>query len=182
MGVLDKYSDLRLKDIAEQLHIDYYKVLSAIASKAGALMAELKTADINHILAHYTAHCEKVLQLVSICIADRQEHMMPYLDELQEKDATGHNCANCSGNCDMGHKAQLIALQDSHRQLCNMLQEMNHAALPLYSTSHNYPLLYKLLRCEMQLLDTVVRELMFVEEASLLPGIIQSQKRINVYS
>jgi hypothetical protein len=171
---------LSLKELADKLHVDYYDVISAMVQQAADKQAELSRLDIHQVTQNYTDTCGKLLQAISYYLYDRKEMLTPYLHQLYDKDATGHNCAACSGNCEIGHKSHLVTLRESHLKILSLLSELQVVALPLYSNL-SYPLIYKTLRDEMLLIEIVLKELLYVEEAFLMTSIIRSQRKINVH-
>lgn len=178
---LKDYAHQSLLQVAEKLHVDYYSVLNAIVKAAGDKLAELKQIDVQRYTAQYTQACEAVLCCIQQYLHDRKDVLIPYVKELHQKDAGGHNCSSCSGSCDMGHLSHFAALRESHKKLTEMLHDLQMSTIPLYSNI-GFPAVYVTLRCEMQLLDAIVRELIYMEEAHLMPGIVKSQKKINAHN
>jgi len=177
----DNYVHLTLLEVAEKLHIDYYSIINGMVHAAGEKLTELKRIDVHHFTTRYINTCETVLSNIQQYLHERKSVLMPYLKTLHQKDITGHNCSTCSGACDMGHLSHFASLRDSHIKLGEELYQLQLSALPLYSNL-NYPAVYSTLRCEMQLLDSLLRELIYLEEAFLMPGIIKSQKKINAHA
>lgn len=176
-----KYTHLPLHQLAEQLDIDYYNVLAALCKVALEKLQALQGLDVNNVVAEYSGICDRLLKQLKLSMNDRQNALIPYLKSLHEKESTNHNCANCTGTCDMQHSAHLIALKDSHQQISNLLYALQAVQLPSMQNApyHN---LFQSLSNEMKLVDTILCELLSIESANLLPSIITSQKNINVVS
>jgi hypothetical protein len=114
-------------------------------------------------------------------IKARKEKYIPYIAELFQKAETKHDCANCSGNCKVGHSMQLVELRSSNGSIKDILYRLQIVALPLYSETI-YPDAYRVLRNQMALLENNISELFFLEETYLIPKVIEAQKMINVSS
>ncbi len=175
-----EYKTYSLIDIAESLHVNYYDILIAMILRASEMLENLKRLDIHGTAHQYTKTCTDVLKKIQVCMNDRKQALLPYISDLYNKDAAGHNCGICSGACDIGHQFHLMQLHESHKELTKMLFELQYSALPLYSNI-GYPEIYRELRNEMYLVDTIVKELFFLEESNLVPKILESQKKINVH-
>lgn len=174
-----RYDTLSLKDLAEELHLNYYDILAGLLSQATLMLEELKRADLHQTAHTYIETCAEVLDCMKQYLHGRKEQLVPYLQELHSKDAAGHDCRYCKGGCDVPHFAHLMNLQESHGKLRKLFYELQSAALPLYSPML-YPAVYRKLREEMMLIDTIARELFYIEESVVMPKIVQSQKKINV--
>lgn len=175
-----QYDTLSLQELSETLHLNYYDILSAMVTQAKVRLQELKMADMHQTTRQYTDICEKVLACIYQYLHECTQDLLPYLKELHEKDISGHNCSTCQGGCDIRHQSHLMHLEQSHMQLHKLLYELQSAALPLYS-HHPFPSIYRNLRDEMLLIDTILRELFHIEEANMMPKILQSQKKINIH-
>ena len=175
-----EYNHLTLIELSEKLHMDYYDLIVSMVSAAEKKLAELKMLDINGVTAAYTDACNILLIKVRSYLQYQKQALHPYINELFHKETTGHNCGNCSGGCEMGHAAHIITLRDMHISVMNMLHQLQLSALSMYAEGFEYTVLYKALRQEMQLIDTIIRELIYVEETYLLSNIIKAQKTINV--
>ncbi len=174
-----RYDNLSLKDLAERLHLNYYEILSSMIRQATILLGELKHTDLHQTTQRYTNICSQVLECMQLYLHDRREQLVPYMNELHEKDDNLHDCSTCEGNCNVRHYSYLMNLQESHGKLRKLFYELQTGALPLYSSTV-YPAVYRKLRDEMLLIDAIARELMYIEEAEMIPKIVQSQKKINV--
>jgi hypothetical protein len=174
-----KYAHMSLHQLAEKLDIDYYNLIAALCKAASDKLTELKALDVNNVTGEYLVVCERLLKQLNLGIHDRQNTLMPYLKTLHEKEATNHNCANCTGACDMQHSAHLIALKDSHDQITRLLYVLQTVELPMLANAP-YHSLFQALNNEMKLIDAIICELLSVESTHLIPSIITSQKNINI--
>lgn len=180
VSAIKQYDHLTLKDLSDKLNINYYEIIRGLVRKAEEKLAALKNMDLTQITASYTEACEKLLHKISEYLNERRDILKPYLEELQKKQATGHDCSFCSGSCDIGHKSHILMLKESHYQITQLLYKLQSVALPLYANTI-LPPVYRDMRYEMLLIDMILRQLFFTEEASLMPQIIKSQKKINIH-
>lgn len=114
-------------------------------------------------------------------VEQRKLVFVPYLYELSEKSATGHDCANCSGGCDMQHTLKLMEFTDSLRKMQSTLAyiQREFVALERYKESSDAALTW--LRSEVNTLGDLLDELLEKEDA-LIPDIQYAQKNINAHS
>lgn len=175
-----EYSHLSLKELASRLSDDYYQMLSILLPKASEKLNEIKSTEIDGSIINYTDACETLISAVGHHVAHFTNSLLPYLDELHEKNTTGHNCSTCSGQCDMGHSSQLMILTEAHLQITSLLYNVQKYSSPFYVYSH-YPPVYQSLRNEMLVIDDLLKELFSVEETHLISRIITSQRNINAH-
>lgn len=178
---LQQYDTLSLQELSEKLNLNYYDIIADMNRHAVQKLAELKAQDIHQCTSQYTQLCSVALERITKYLHHRKQELVPYLNELHEKDVTGHNCGTCKGGCDIRHHAYLLELQQSHKDICQILYQLQAAALPLYSELPPQGI-YRSLRDEMLLIDTIMKELFHMEEANLIPKMLQSQKKINAGS
>lgn len=178
--LLQHGEDLSLEEITEYFQMNFYDVLKLLCNKAHAQADELKQTDELQFTQVYLGLCNQTLDKINKYIQDFYQYLVPYSKELHTKAVTGHNCANCKGVCDMGHNALLMQMREGHRELQTLLHELQMNALPLYSNLE-YPAVYKMLRNKMQLINMKLRELIYMEEAVLIPKLLESQKKINAH-
>jgi hypothetical protein len=178
---IKQYDRLSLQELSEKLNLNYYDIITDMSHVAMQKLEELKAKDIHQCTSQYTELCSKALEHIARYLHHRKQELLPYLNELHDKDITGHNCSACTGGCDIRHHAYLAELQQSHKDVCQLLYQLQTAALPLYSELPP-PGIYRSLRDEMLLIDTIMKELFHMEEANLIPKMLQSQKKINAGS
>jgi hypothetical protein len=174
------YEQSSLDDMIGYFQLNYYDVISTSGAQAKERLKALWHADEHNLLHTFYQLCEAVLEKVYGYIHDFETQVIPYAKELNEKSNSGHNCAHCSGKCDMGHQALLMQLYHGHQQLQNSLHNLKMGALPLYSNLE-YPVLYKLLRDDLHFIHSKIHDLIYLEEAVLIPKLLESQKKINAH-
>ncbi|MBS1773175.1 MAG: hypothetical protein JST82_09950 [Bacteroidetes bacterium] len=132
-----KYNNLTLPELVDNINTDYYRVIEGFFDSENYSTAQ---------------GLKDFIQL-------RKDIIVPYVYELHGKAATGHDCSNCSGKCEVQHKLKTVEFTGS---INNMKQ------------GESYPAASDM--------AVIINELLFVEEQILLPKIIEAQKEINVYS
>ncbi len=169
-----------LGKLVQDLEKDYYDTILHQCKNAARLLSELQQSEVSPATTLYLSLATKLLDQVQDFLTMRTAVLLPYVAELFTKDVEGHDCNNCSGNCGMKHAAQLMGLKESHQRIKEILYRLQMVAMPLY-TATEYPNAYKMLRNEMMLIDTALTELFYVEEAMLVPKILEAQNHIHAH-
>lgn len=172
------YKSAELEPLVKRLTADYYTKLQAMCSTAAAQAKKLKALEVQQPASHYLDLCSTLTTEVLDFIQLRTETMVPYILTLHSKNATGHDCTNCAGGCNMQHELKLMELKKSHAGLKDILNKLQMAALPLYSETL-YPDAYRVLRNHMALIENGLMELYYAEEAYLIPKVGEAQMNIN---
>jgi hypothetical protein len=179
--LFSQYRHNDLHNLVNKLDKDYYSVLSTLCQTAELLIDELEGMEPQQSTLLYLSLSKKLLSQVNELVMQRIGMLLPYAQELHSKETSGHDCSTCEGGCHIKHSSQLIGLKESHHKIKEILFRLHTVALPLY-TDVDYPSQYKTLRNEMMLIDTALTELFYLEEASLIPKIMEAQKNIHAYN
>ena len=167
-----------MQEVAERLTHDYYDLLDALCANVDSHTREM----LGHALdEEYIRHSNYLVEEVRGFVNERRNVYIPYVFELAEKKATGHNCSTCSGRCDMHHSLRLHELSASQKKIYDianktlalLVEQINH--LPHASQ-------VVALRNEATLLRNKISQLVDYEELFLVPGIKEAQKNINAHS
>ncbi len=176
--LFSQYRHSDLDDLVQKLNNDYYNVLKGlcvnVSNLSGRVLADGAHSSTNLYVSLATKLTEQIDELIGL----RQDVILPYIKDLSVKKVEGHDCRNCSGGCHVEHNAYLFNLKDSHKRIKEILFRLQTVALPLYSDM-DYPASYKTLRNEMMIMDTVLTELFYLEEANLIPRVLEAQKAIH---
>jgi hypothetical protein len=176
-----QYNKIPLTQFVERLRDECYSSIEKICASARKQADLLYSLELQHSTSQYIVMCSKLVEETLDYIKARKEKYIPYIAELFQKAETKHDCANCSGNCKVGHSMQLVELRSSNGSIKDILYRLQIVALPLYSETI-YPDAYRVLRNQMALLENNISELFFLEETYLIPKVIEAQKMINVSS
>ncbi len=166
-----QYEQLTLKALADQLHINYYNILSSMSEQAASLLQELQSADKTQNTLAYAEICKKALSQINVHIYGSRLELLPYLKlhKPERGSDTGYYSYD-RGSSRL--RSYFTQLHDSQKELRQLFYELQVVALPLYSKLR-YPKVYKLLRNKMLLIDTILRELFLLEEGDLIPKMLQ---------
>jgi hypothetical protein len=171
---------LELAALAEQLNAEYYQVIDNLCRSTKKQASRLRELETQQSTSQYVGVCESLCADILLFLENRKENLLPYAQKLSERQATGHDCRSCTGvGCNLQHDVQLIDLKQSHSQVKSFLHRLQMSSLPLYSESI-YPDAYRVLRNQMAIVENGLAELYFLEEAYLIPKVIEAQKGIHV--
>ncbi len=173
-----KFRSYDIDELISRLDTGYYAALDIVCSNARNCASQLSADESHPSIALYTSIYSALLDEIQRLLVFRRTVVIPYVKELVAKVADGHNCKNCSGNCHVGHSAQLLTLMESHNDIKEVLAGLHAAAMPSYGDME-YPVGYKILRNEIAVIDTMLTELFYIEESSLIPKVIEAQNAIN---
>lgn len=174
----DQYGDVTLPHFVEMLTGKIYKSIEQLCESAMQQANKLDKLELHQSTSQYTTLCNNLINDVRLCINERREKYMPYINSLSEKVATNHDCTGCSGSCKLNHDIHLIELKATHSNIKGILYRLQMATLPLY-TETIYPDAYRVLRNQMALIENSLTELFFLEEKYLIPKVAEAQKIIN---
>lgn len=176
-----RYQFSGLLELAERLNEDYYTSVDNLCRNAYNILSRLEQKEEHTSTILYISMSKKFLEQLREFTILRKEIMVPYIGELNKKALEKHDCNTCSGKCTMQHTTQVAGLKESHQKIKEILYRLQMVALPLYSDIQ-YPAEYKKLRNEIMIIDTSLTELFYLEEACLIPKMIEAQRSIHAYS
>jgi len=128
-------------------------------------------ADYIHYVNYFT-------QEVRDFIKGRRVAYVPYIMELAEKNDMEHNCAQCSGNCDMQHLERLFEL---NKTIEKMLSASEYASTEL-AIIYDKELVkedVQVLNSEVLRTNALLRKILKQEVLDLIPKVKEAQRSIN---
>jgi hypothetical protein len=170
-----------LQSLLNRLQDEEYQYIVSLCDRARADILKLKDTDLPDTILTYTDRCENLIGQVSEYMRVRRLVLLPYMLELAEKEEDGHDCRNCSGTCKVGHADHVQRIRNAHDSLRVQLRLLQSSGLPLYSTGL-FPEAYRSLRSAMLLLDIALMEVIFIEESTLIPMLIDLQQKIGAHA
>lgn len=173
-----KFRSYSIDELLNRLDEGYYQALDIICTNARNCAAQLSVEPGHPSLSLYSGIYTDLVGDVQRLLLFRKQVVIPYVQELLAKLQDGHNCKNCSGSCHVGHNAQLMSLVDSHNEIKDILSGLHMAVMPM-DNDLDYPEGYRILRNEIVVINTMLTELFYIEESSLIPTIIEAQRAIN---
>ncbi len=177
------YNHEELQPFVARLNKDYYDVINGLCEIAKKQANKLRELEVHQSASQYVILCCRLIEEIEQHIKARKESFIPYAMKLAEKESDDHDCANCKGGgaCNLQHEMHLVELKESHNRIKDILYRLQMVALPLYSETL-YPDVYRVLRNQMALLENALTELFFIEDAYLIPKVIETQKKIHADS
>ena len=166
--------NVNLRQIVNELSENHYSSLEALSERI-IIHVQQRENKIN--FAEYLNHCAHLCTEVKAFIVERREAYLPYLNELSEKNTTGHDCANCSGRCDMQHNMRMLELTATLKKMKDTTSYIQKE-LDVFKNLGEL----KWLSNEMQLLINMLDDFFIDEETLLIPAIENAQKSINAHS
>ncbi|RYD58308.1 MAG: hypothetical protein EOP56_05130 [Sphingobacteriales bacterium] len=159
-----------LQQVTEKIDLEYYVVIDQLNRNFKALLGGAPATGI------YLDLCRQLCALVSSIMEERRAILVPYLMELQHKEADGHNCSTCSGGCKVQHGIYVASLSGSHAKLRAMIDDVQRCRTSVGEGDAGYRISIYELTVTNALLD-----LFELEEQQLIPEIVKAQKAIHAY-
>ncbi len=179
--LFSKYRQFDLGELIEKLDNDYYQVTEEMCNNAHSHAMQLLQKSNHESTYLYITLCNELTGKIKEYVKLRRSVVKPYVVELHQKDAEGHNCTNCSGKCYSEHSMQMKILVDSHIRIREVLEQLRNGKLREMPDTI-YPLAYRVFSNEITLLESILTELYYLEEVNLIPRVSDAQKKINAYS
>ncbi len=177
--ILSKYIICDLPEVANMLDAEYYDMMHRLCGNAEGYIEHLDAAtdvDTQAYNSYFKNFRDHLLKFVET----RKAVFLPYIDELYNKSATGHNCATCSGRCEVQHGIKILELNSSVEQLRNVAAGLKTSLPSLNNTAFKGEL--KILHNEIELLHNIINELLYLESEVLIPKIKEAQNSIHAYN
>ncbi len=176
------FSDYRqkdLKNLVEDLGKNYYSLLSTLCDSALVYHETLNAEDAHASAKLYLNPGAEFLKHLQDFVNMRTGVVVPYIYELHAKENEGHNCSSCEGQCSFKHAAKLIAIRESQEQIKEKLLKVKQASVHL---DNLFPETYTDLREAITRIESMLSELFYIEESSLVPKIQEAQTNINAHN
>lgn len=171
-----EYGNLDLVDLAEKISMDFNESIIALCHSLENYTGKL---NFDNRYNEYIVLCEALIIKVKEYIDIQENRLSEYVQELSEKNNTGHNCLHCSGKCHVQHKMQLANATYLSREIKRLLADgFEIFPIPDNIQDENF----KQQRLSFMLLDKTITELFYVHESYLMPAILEAQININALS
>ena len=170
-----------LQSLMAYLEKEYYAPIGQMCGRIVACTTEIHQPDVHPSAPLiYASQSKKLAEQVGRYIRLRRRSLLPYLNELAEKEDNGHDCRNCATSCTIRHSTQLADIQDAHRQIRETMDQLRSITPPAPDElRHQYG--EAMLRKEIAVLDEQLSELLYLEETALIPKITEAQKSIHAH-
>jgi hypothetical protein len=178
--IMSDFFSADLHEIVQKLEELYYDQIEVYCGNVERTVASIEVEE-HAASTLYVSLCIKLVEKINHHIRLRKMITIPYVQQLHEKVLTGHDCSTCEDGCQINHKLKAGTVKETHVQIKEMLNRLQLLSKPLY-TDYATPDSYRQLRNDIVLMDTKLTELFYVEDAVLLPRIIEAQRKIHVRS
>jgi hypothetical protein len=161
---------------------DKYAMLETIRQRMDGSLPEVQLSVRDGNMRLYTGLCTNLSTILGQYMRLRRLVLLPYLQELQDKEEDGHDCKSCGGGCSLQHTSQVNSMRQAHAEISEILDHLQPAAIKLSVASQNeHHERYQQLRSDMMQLELQLRELLFIEESALIPRILELQQNIGAH-
>jgi len=164
-----------LATLAGRLEKNYYHIVECQANCVEQLLGHEDTLLCGELYNSLSLH---LVGEIRNQLRYRRDELAPYMRQLHAKMQSGHNCLNCAGDCSAGHGERLESLKAAHQKVKEILYRMSQVSES--PPALRFPnLACRVLKNEIEQLDITLTELFYVEEAVLIPRIMEAQSQIN---
>lgn len=174
--VFSQYRNQSLKELIIQLKKDYYDTIIVNCDHIHHIATELHQEAQNPGDSSYIDKCASLATDIRNDIHMSEVIISPYVEELYEKITSNHNCASCTGKCHLNHSMQMQGIKAAHNRVKELqlrISSISNESLPENAGPT------RILRNEITCLDTILTELSYLEEAILIPRLLDAQTQIN---
>lgn len=174
--LFSQYHKDEARALSARLRNDYYNLIDCLCNCIGTLTEEPVTEEQNELFYSLSKHLVgEIKQEMNY----RELLLIPYINELRDKQLKGHNCLHCAGGCQVDHSIHLHQIKAGHQKVKEILYRIHQITNPApQGTRHLHPKT-RILANEIAQLDTTLTELFYIEDAILIPKIMELQSQIN---
>lgn len=171
------YADSELTELIALINEEYYDKIIDISDNTREYLNHISGLfDVTLYQLHYADAEKELKQFVQL----RKDVYVPYVFELFDKSANGHNCSQCSGRCDVQHSLKNYEFNSSLQHIKQVASHIK-TGLPMLANAP-FDGKLKVLHNEVNLLYNMLIDLWSIERNILLPKIEEAQKKINARS
>ena len=168
----------QLNNIIELLESKYINNIAQLSAIVRNNCIRLKEEDTKNLTTIYNSFCINLISELQFFLQQRTTIVIPYIRQLSDKLNISHNCMECNGNCNHENETFVSEIENIQYKIRDLLNRLQKITPPLYSVDE-LPTLYKNVREEMIKLNSLIFDLFYFEESTLIPKIIESQKLIH---
>ena len=169
-----------LQCLLSRLQEEKYQQLDDLSGRIVTSLAEVQAQMTHSALDQYLAESADLASQVTHYLRYRRLVLVPYINDLLNKEDEGHDCRSCSGNCAMGHAEQVAGIKEIHQGIRQKMENLQEAGLQLMTISAISEA-YQTLRADMISIDGALSELLFIEESALVPMMLDLQRTIGAH-
>lgn len=177
LGLFTKYKGNTIHELVDLFYKDYYTIMEERRKGISDNIESLANSGPGDEVLRYLERCGILAGEIKNHLEYRMDTLLPYMRDLGRKNAEGHNCATCSGGCHVGHSAKIAELSLSHQSVKNTLEALR--SLELDASDDITRREIEALQEEIQLMESTLSELYYLEQEVLVPKLREAQRRIN---
>ena len=170
-----------LQHLFSQFLEHHYKPLEVLSAKVGGALESFDFSNVPLEIAGYGQACHQLIQELNQYFRLHRLVLVPYINDLVEKEDNGHDCRNCSNGCAVKHASQVLNIRDAHDRLEKALAAEAAASVTLNNAGVlSDPFL--LLHQDIKTMVTETSEMIFLEKSVLIPMVLDLQRKIGVHA
>lgn len=169
-----------LQCLLNRLQEEEYQYLASLCNRIDTAIADLRGQEDFSRVADYAGLCSGLINEVRRYMRMRRLVLLPYIQELIDKEDNGHDCRMCGGGCSARHRDQVNCVRKAHAGIRERLYQVQTGPTPVYQ-SGAFPEGFRAMRTHILLMQTALMELLFIEESALIPRLIELQHNIGAH-
>lgn len=166
-----QYHRANLFQLTERLAEDYYTVIDHLCEQVNNY-ADCNTGIMEGSL--YYSLCIRLAGEIKKQVMFRRRELLPYVQQL----SSGRSKAMTAENADIQLSGKAASIKASHRKVKELVYHIHQLSTPQYVREDEKDIRYRVLRKEIALLDDVLTELFYIEEAILMPKMLEADEHI----
>jgi len=174
-----EYRKENLVDLMQQFQINHYLPIRETCIGICAEAQELSNQPAPTSVHLYASLCIKLTEEIREELDRNNATLVPYLRQLHEKELTGHNCLSCAGGCKIKHVQQVQIIREAQQKIKEIIYRLGQLSHPINEQHPENRAPHEKLQRDIQQLDNQITEIFYLEEAILIPKILDAQININ---
>jgi hypothetical protein len=160
---------------------DKYVQLEKLLNSIAYSLPEVQYFDEHGAIRLYTSLCNNLSAQLAQYMRLRRLVLLPYLNDLLDKEEDGHDCRSCGNNCKVQHSSHVVSITDAHSELRELMEHLRPVTLQLAAGAFEDSPHYRSLREDMARLEELLNEVLFIEESALIPMMLDLQRNIGAH-
>lgn len=174
-----EYRKENLVDLMHQFQLNHYLPIRETCIEICTEAHDISRKPAPTSVHLYASLCIKLTEEIQEELDRNNATLVPYVKQLHEKESTGHNCLSCSGGCKIRHTQQIQIIREAQQKIKEIIYRLGQLAHPVNEQGAESMMQNETLQQKIQQLDNQITELFYLEEAILIPKIMDAQNSIN---
>lgn len=171
--------DISLAQLSNLLKKKYYEVIALQCKHAGDYAALIEENSPSLEQLFYARRTVSWINEIKEYLSHRNEIIIPYLNELSQKETDGHNCEMCSGRCDMQHKSKEAEINYTLQNAKDSYATYQADIAVMMQKPHPHE--FRAFPNMMNDMQQCIEEVFYLESGVMLPKIKEAQISINAH-